>query len=65
MTRHVAWAADEFLLEKGFVIADPGPGQMRRATRGDLAFELEPRCRCDWCPAPNHSNYRVAAAATA
>lgn len=63
MTRHVGWVADEFLMGQGFVITDPGPGLPRHAARGHLSFELEPRCRCEYCPAPNNPNYRIAASA--
>jgi hypothetical protein len=58
MTRHVAWVADEFLMDSGFTITDPGLGQQRTATRGHLEYELPPRCVCDWCPKPEHENYR-------
>lgn len=58
--RHIGWVADEFLLENGFTIEDPGPGQRRSATRNGLGFDLEPRCLCEYCPAPEHPNYRLA-----
>lgn len=58
MTRHVAWVADEFLMERGFTITDPGPGRPRSAVRGDLEYQLDPRCPCDYCPTPTHPNYR-------
>lgn len=64
MTRHIAWVADEFLLEQGFTITDPGPGLVRTAARGELSFELEPRCGCEYCPQPTHPNYRHAAVTT-
>lgn len=64
MTVHIAWVADEFLLRQGFTITDPGPGLARTAVRGRLSFELEPRCVCDWCPAPEHPNYRYVVGAS-
>lgn len=63
MTRHVAWVADEFLLERGFTITDPGPGRHRTASRGEMLFGLAPRCECEYCPEPNHPNYRCIAGA--
>lgn len=65
MTRHVAWVADEYLLGQGFTITDPGPGLPRTAVRGDLEYELDPRCLCDYCPRPAHENYRYSVGATA
>lgn len=64
MTEHDGWVADEFLMEHGFTITDPGPGCPRKATRGDLVYELSPRCLCPWCPAPDHTNYRYVVPAT-
>jgi len=62
MTEHVAWVADEFLLNEGFTIEDPGPGCRRTATRRGLSFDLEPRCRCEYCPpTPTHPRYRYRA----
>jgi hypothetical protein len=57
MTRHLGWMEDLFLLEHGFTIHDPGPGQPRRATRGDTVLDLEPACRCEYCPPHKHPNY--------
>jgi hypothetical protein len=61
MIRHIAWVFDEFLMEHSFVITDPGPGQRRTAVRGDLSYEIGPRCRCDYCPESQHPNYRCIA----
>lgn len=58
MTRHIAWVADEFLLDHGFTITDPGPGCRRTATRDGLSFVLEPACLCEYCPPMRHPNYR-------
>jgi hypothetical protein len=58
MTEHTAWIADAFLLGEGFVIIDPGPDQRRTATRRGLSFDLEPLCRCPYCPAPTSRRYR-------
>lgn len=59
------WFADEFLMDLGFTITDPGPGRSRTATRGHLAYTLEPRCLCEYCPRPTHPNYRHLIGATA
>ena len=57
MTRHIGWVSDLFLLEQGFTIADPGPGLPRRAFRGAIVLDLEPACRCEYCPPHEHPNY--------
>lgn len=57
MLTHIAFLADEFLLEQGFTIVDPGPGLPRTATRGELRYEIEPRCRCTYCPEHANPNY--------
>lgn len=63
MTRHIGWAADEFLLEQGFTIIDPGPGCSRIATRRGMSFDLEPRCCCEFCPSSRHRRYRYVSTA--
>lgn len=64
MTEHPGWVADEFLMNQGFTITDPGPGRERAAVRGELVYPLEPRCSCECCPTPNHPNYRYTVGAT-
>lgn len=57
MTVCLAYAADEYLLEQGFTITDPGPGQPRTAERAGLVLDLQPRCLCEHCPESEHPRY--------
>jgi len=54
---HLPWLLDEFLLERGWSIRDPGPGLDRLAVRGRMTLELGPACRCEYCPPHEHPNY--------
>lgn len=48
---------DEYLLQVGCVIHDPGVGHRRTlTTRNGRTHDIDPACQC--CPTHEHPNYR-------